>query len=87
MIQQFPCSTPRFIELRLRELKEQFHLTKREMQVVQWILEHKGVPEIKLILHISESTVKTHCTNIFNKMRIYSKTQIFEWFYFGKLRY
>jgi DNA-binding NarL/FixJ family response regulator len=50
-------------------------LSKRELEVLQWLA--CGVPnrEIGRRLYIAESTVKRHVYNIFGKLNVHNRTQ------------
>ncbi len=43
-------------------------LTKREKEVLTWVKDGKTNWEISVILKITERTVKSHMTNIMNKL-------------------
>lgn len=49
-------------------------LSEREIEVLRLIAEGYSNPEISETLHISLNTVKTHVTNIFNKLGINDRT-------------
>jgi DNA-binding NarL/FixJ family response regulator len=50
-------------------------LTEREIDVLRLLAGGKANKEIALILHISETTVKTHVSNILLKLNVPSRTQ------------
>lgn len=50
-------------------------LTERETDVLRLLAEGKANKEIALALHISETTVKTHVSNILMKLGVPSRTQ------------
>lgn len=50
-------------------------LTKREQEVLKQISTGKSNKEIAEILYISEATVKTHITNILQKLHVNDRTQ------------
>ena len=52
---------------------QQFQLSDRECEVVKGVIEGKANPEIATTLFISESTVKQHLQNIFQKANIKSR--------------
>jgi len=56
-------------------------LTDREMEVLKWIATGKNNQEIAEILVISEKTVKSHITNILNKLHLSDRTQaaVYAW--------
>lgn len=51
-------------------------LTRREKDVVQTLLQGYSNKEIARRLFISERTVQTHLSNIFNKMKVTSRTEV-----------
>ena len=50
-------------------------LTKREIEVLQWIMEGKTSFETSVILSISERTVNFHIGNILHKLDVANRTQ------------
>ncbi len=58
----------------LAETRE--NLTDREEEVVSWVMQSKTNKEIAAQLGISESTVKTHVSNIFNKLHVSRRLQL-----------
>jgi DNA-binding NarL/FixJ family response regulator len=50
-------------------------LSKREMEVLELIVEGRSNPEIALMLHISLSTVKAHICSIMNKLAVDDRVQ------------
>ena len=59
------------------QLKLHFKLTEREIEVLDLIWEGKTNKEIGDMLDISLSTTKYHVSNIFTKLNVRSRTQIF----------
>ncbi|MFD1017646.1 response regulator [Thalassobacillus hwangdonensis] len=57
------------------EKKRIGELTKREMDVLQEIMQGKSNKEIANTLFITEKTVKTHVSNIFLKLEVQDRTQ------------
>lgn len=57
-----------------------YHLTEREREICELVLQHKHNQEIASKLFLSIGTVKTHIHNIFLKMDISKRDQIFELF-------
>lgn len=51
------------------------HLTPRELEVLQCIVDGLSNKEISSILFISEKTVKNHITNLFRKINVSDRTQ------------
>ncbi|MCZ7627522.1 MAG: helix-turn-helix transcriptional regulator [Candidatus Methylomirabilis sp.] len=58
----------------LQEAQES--LTARERDVVQWVLQGMTNKEIAVQLGIADKTVKTHLSNIFNKLKISRRLQL-----------
>ena len=52
------------------------HLTIREQEVVEWILQGKTNKEIAEILEISGRTLKFHLGNLYAKFQISSREQL-----------
>jgi DNA-binding CsgD family transcriptional regulator len=50
-------------------------LTGKEIEILQWLKEGKTSWEISMILHIGESTVNFHVTNIMRKLNATKRTQ------------
>jgi DNA-binding CsgD family transcriptional regulator len=50
-------------------------LSRRESDVAEWIVDGKTNWEISKILNISESTVKYHVKNIFEKLQVPNRQQ------------
>ncbi len=65
---------PFFHNILTQSLKKKEHnkplLSKREMDVLMWLKEGKTNWEISCILQISESTVKYHLENIYQKLNV-----------------
>jgi DNA-binding CsgD family transcriptional regulator len=54
-------------------------LTRRELEVARLIADELSSREIASKLFISERTVETHVTHIFNKLGLSSRTQLTRW--------
>ncbi|MBI4977633.1 MAG: helix-turn-helix transcriptional regulator [Spirochaetes bacterium] len=52
------------------ETARRYGLTKREEQVVEFLIEGESNPSIADVLGISEITVKTHVSNVYRKMQV-----------------
>jgi len=61
---------------RIREVAEQYNLTKRERELVELIYQGKSNKDIAEELFLSESTVKTHIYNIFRKMDVKNRIEV-----------
>lgn len=55
----------------------QYQITKREQDILRLLLESKNNQEIADTLYISVGTVKTHIHNIFQKLAVTKRNQIF----------
>ncbi len=51
-------------------------LSKRELEVVKYLMEGYSNKKIADILYISERTVKFHCTNIYKKLGISNRLSL-----------
>jgi DNA-binding NarL/FixJ family response regulator len=70
--------SPKAAERLMREIRAPDNpekLTSRETEVLQLLAEGKANKEIATELHISETTVKTHVSNILMKLGVNSRTQ------------
>jgi transcriptional regulator EpsA len=56
-------------------IAEEFNLTQREVEILQWVSKGKTNPEIALILHISAFTVKNHLQRLFQKLNVTNRAQ------------
>ena len=57
-------------------MTQQIHLSKREQEVVQLLLQGKSNKLIASSLGISDSTVEFHLTNIYTKHQVSSRTEL-----------
>jgi DNA-binding NarL/FixJ family response regulator len=55
---------------------EKFGLTKRELQIVNALVEAQTNKDIAETFGISEYTVKHHLTNIFDKLGVYNRVEL-----------
>ncbi len=60
---------------------EQLPLTNREKEVMTHLLQGASYTTIASKLHISHSTVKTHCSNIYLKLNIKNRYELFNYCY------
>ena len=58
-------------------------LSKREKQIAQQVIAGKPNKVIAYELFISERTVKFHCANIYRKLGIHSRYELFALWYKG----
>lgn len=59
----------------LQYLAQDWHLSGRELEVLQWVSQGKTNPEIGDILKLSEFTVKNHLQRIFKKLDVSNRAQ------------
>lgn len=57
-------------------LFEGYHLSKREMEICRLLLKGYTLRQISAILSIGYSTVNTHCTSLYRKLSINSRTEL-----------
>lgn len=60
---------------RSRHLPQQETLTERELDVLRLLAKGSANKQIGVALHISESTVKTHVANLFQKLAVTDRTE------------
>ena len=53
-----------------------YGLTKRELEISQLIATGKSIKKIADQLNVSESTIKSHATNIYNKMNVKNRYEL-----------
>lgn len=56
-------------------LRQQYNLTEREKDVLNWLAQGASNEEISKHLYVTVATVKAHLTNIFEKLEVNSRTQ------------
>lgn len=65
-------------ECTLADFKDQYGLTKKELEVATMYSQGRSVPVISKELYVSGSTVKTHIKNIYAKLGIHSKQELID---------
>jgi len=55
--------------------REELSITPRELEILEWVAAGLSNREIALRLHVSENTVKTHCSRAFDKLGAKRRTQ------------
>lgn len=70
------CVAYLFLLKRIKPKNENQELSKQELNVKKLILEGKSNKDIADDLFISLSTVKTHITNIYNKLNVTNRTEL-----------
>ena len=63
------------VAAKLAERVSQLQLTMRELGVLRLLAKGKSNKEIGVALSIAESTVKVHVTNLFEKLKVSSRTE------------
>ena len=64
--------------IRVSDLSRAYNLSPREEEVLQLIAQGDTVAEIEEVLYVSQGTVKAHINNIYRKLNIHSKSELFE---------
>lgn len=59
----------------IRQKKDELHLTQREQEVLYLLTQGASNEEIAKQLYVTVATVKAHLTNIFEKLKVTSRTQ------------
>ncbi len=54
------------------------NLTQREAEVLKFILEKRKRKDIAQVLFVTESTIKKHTANIYKKLEVANRTELFE---------
>jgi DNA-binding CsgD family transcriptional regulator len=72
IILEFPESPP-FSE---KDNPKKIHITRREIEVLQWLQQGKSSWEISNILGVSERTVNFHVYNIMEKIEAVNRPQM-----------
>jgi len=70
---------------RARALSEPRPLTKRELEVVEWIAAGKRNREIGKILGCSSRTVQKHVEHILEKLQVETRTAVCVWRYENRM--
>ncbi|MDR2356842.1 MAG: helix-turn-helix transcriptional regulator [Oscillospiraceae bacterium] len=70
-------SSGRFSRERVAEAAAEYHLTKREMEVLSMTFRGVGNDEICRVLGITQSTLNKHLSNLYAKTNIHNRTQLF----------
>lgn len=56
-------------------------ITTREIQLIFGMARGRTLSQISMDLHLGQSTVKTHCNNIFTKTRCRTQAELVSWAY------
>ena len=57
-------------------VEEKYHLTKREKEILQWLMEGLSYKEIAAQCFISWETMNSHIKNIYQKLNVHSRAQL-----------
>lgn len=57
-------------KLKLKKLKENYNLTRREIEIITFLIKGKTTPEMAEIFHISPNTVSNHRRHIISKLNL-----------------
>jgi DNA-binding CsgD family transcriptional regulator len=68
-------------ELRCDALAAKYGLTKREREMLLWLIQGYSLPFIEEKMHISHSTANTHRDHIYSKLGIHSRQQLLDPFF------
>ncbi len=72
-------------QVRSKAGKENFKLSKRELEVLKLLVDGKDYKEIAIDLFISSNTVKKHIARIYSKLHVSSKAQAIKMVHFHQL--
>lgn len=61
-----------------KKISKDMHLTRRETEILQLVYQTKGNSEICELLHITEHTLQKHLQNIYRKLNISSRLELFQ---------
>lgn len=53
-------------------------LTQREAEVLKFVLEKRRRRDIAQVLFVTESTIKKHTSNVYKKLEVTNRTELFE---------
>ncbi len=71
-------------EKRDKETSNDYNLSEREVQVLNYLVEGLEYKEIGVEMDLSPHTVRNHIANIYKKLHVTSKTQAIRIFLNGK---
>jgi DNA-binding CsgD family transcriptional regulator len=63
------------------QISKKYHLSKRETQVLELLVQGRGVPYIAKTAFISQNTVKSHIKNLYQKMNVHSRDELLDTVY------
>ena len=66
------------LKIGAKKITDEMHLTRRETEILQLIYQTKTNPEICDLLHITDHTLQKHLQNIYRKLNISSRLELFQ---------
>lgn len=69
-----------FMQHRLERFAETYHLTKREAEVLGFLVRGRSLPYIADTLFVTTGTIKTHTVHIYRKLRVNSRQELLDLF-------
>lgn len=73
-----PATTRITLDERITELANEFHLSRREVDVLALLARGRSIPFIAEALVISENTVRSHTQRIYVKLDVHSKQELLD---------
>mgnify|MGYP000668241182 FL=1 len=61
-----------------RLLKKTYGLSNRETDVLELIMRGRDVARMSETLFVSENTVRSHCKNLYRKLDVHNRQQVFD---------
>lgn len=61
-----------------RMVKKAYSLSNRETDILELILRGRNVARMSETLFVSENTVRSHCKNLYRKLDVHSRQQVFD---------
>jgi DNA-binding CsgD family transcriptional regulator len=74
------------MKLVLGKIADKYHISNREREIIELILQGKSNKEIEEMLFISLSTVKNHVYNIYQKLDVKSRGQLIQFIFKSQKR-
>ncbi|WP_419060667.1 response regulator transcription factor [Enteroscipio rubneri] len=61
-----------------RMMKKTYGLSNRETDVLELIIRGRDVARMSETLFVSENTVRSHCKNLYRKLGVHNRQQVFD---------
>jgi DNA-binding CsgD family transcriptional regulator len=61
-----------------RMIKKAYGLSNRETDVLELIIRGRDVARMAETLFVSENTVRSHCKNLYRKLDVHNRQQVFD---------